>query len=164
MVDIQENSGNCYSYRGLKFYAKNGFICLHDEETGEFFVLTRKEFLQRAQAIGEEAKRLRHIAAENPSKAAWLAADRADLQNAIDNMIACTKEAKEQGDRDDPTVDAWFMRHRPGRKSKISLASAANFKSAMPGALPLGKDTGRYATPDFTVGAPPKKLILPGDY
>ncbi len=159
-------SGKCYSYRGLKFYAQSGFICLHDEDTGEFYVLTRKEFLLRAQAIADEAKRLRHIAAENPSKAAWLTADRMELQQAIENMLACTNEAKEQGDRDDPVVDEWFRRHRPGRKSKISLASAANFKTALPGGLPLGRDTGRYATPDFTLGqnANPKKLILPGDF
>ncbi|NDD52736.1 hypothetical protein EBZ39_02450 [bacterium] len=164
MTAVHGSTGKCYSYRGLKFYAQNGFICLHDEQTGEFFVLTRKEFLQRAQAISDEAKRLRHIAAENPGKAAWLSADRAELQQAIENMVAAAKEAKEQGDRDDPAVDAWFRRHRPGRKSKISLASGANFTSALPGALPVGKDTGRHATPDFTVGAPTKKLILPGEF
>lgn len=157
-------AGKCYTFRGLKFYAKNGFVCLHDEATGEFFVLTRKEFLLRAQALADEAKRLRHMAAEHPGKAAWLTADRMDLQQAIDNMLAATKEAKEQGDRDDPKVDAWFMRHRPGRKSKISMASGANFKPDLPGALPLGRDTGKHVTPDFTVGAPPKKLILPGDF
>lgn len=156
-------TGKCYSYRGLKFYAQNGFVCLHDEQTGEFYVLTRKEFLQRAAALSDEAKRLRHIAAENPSKAAWLSADRAELQQAIEDMLACTNDAKEQGDRDDPTVDEWFRRHRPGRKSKISLASAANFTTDLPGALPLGRDTGRHVTPDFTVGARPKKLILPGE-
>jgi hypothetical protein len=162
VADLQNNSGKCYTYRGLKFYAKNGFICLHDEETGEFFVLTRKEFLFRAQALSDEAKYLRGMSASNPSKK-WLAGDRLELQQAIENMLACTNEAKEQGDRNDPEVDAWFRRHRPGRKSKISLASAANFTTAAPGALPLGVDTGRYATPDFTVGAK-KKLILPGDF
>lgn len=164
MPDLQLTTGKCYTYRGLKFYAQNGFVCIHDEDTGEFYVLTRKEFLLRAKAISEEAQRLREMAAANPGKANWLSADRAELQQAIDNMIECARDSKEQGDRDDPAVDAWFQRHRPGRKSKISMASGANFKSAMPGALPLGKDTGRYATPDFTVGATPKKLILPGDY
>ncbi|NDD52537.1 hypothetical protein EBZ39_01440 [bacterium] len=158
-------TGKCYTFRGLKFYAKNGFVCLHDESTGEFFVLTRKEFLQRAQALSDEVKRLRHIAAVTPAKAAWLSADRMDLQCAIDNMIECTKEAKEQGDRNDPAVDAWFMRHRPGRRSKISLTNNANFKSAPPAELPRGKDTGKYVTPDFSAtAAPAKKLILPGDY
>lgn len=163
-MPAHNKTGKCYTYRGLKFYAKNGFVCLHDEQTGEFLVLTRREFLERAQAISEESARLRHIAAANPAKAAWLSADRMELQRAIENMIAVTKEAQEQGDRNDPTVDAWFRRHRPGRKSKISMASGANFSAALPGALPVGKDTGRHVTPDFTVGAQPKKLILPGEF
>lgn len=158
-------SGKCYTFRGLKFYAQNGYVCLHDEDTGEFFVLTRKEFLLRAQALSDEAKRLRAIAAENPAKAAWLSADRMELQQAIEAMLACTQEAKEQGDRDDPEVDAWFRRHRPGRKSKISLAGAANFRGELPGVLPLGQDTGRHVRPDFSLAPPPapKKLILPGE-
>lgn len=164
MSDLKTVTGKCYTFRGLKFYAQNGFICLHDEDTGEFYVLTRREFLQRAQAISDEAKRLREIAAQYPAKAAWLSADRAELQLAIENMIAATNEAKEQGDRNDPKVDEWFRRHRPGRKSKISLASAANFTTAAPGPLPLGNDTGRHVAPDFTLGDKPKKLILPGEY
>jgi hypothetical protein len=160
----EAKTGKCYTFRGLKFYAQNGFVCLHDEQTGEFFVLTRREFLQRAAALSDEAKRMRHMAADNPSMK-WISADRADLQLGIENMLACTREAKEQGDRTDPTVDAWFMRHRPHKRSKISLASAANFTTALPGVLPLGRDTGKYAAPDFTIDATPKKpkLILPGD-
>jgi hypothetical protein len=164
-MSVQKITGKCYTFRGLKFYAQNGFVCLHDEDTGDFFVLTRKDFLLRAQALSDEAKRLRHIAATNPSKASWLSADRMDLQQAIDNMVACTQEAREQGDRNDPVVDEWFRRHRPGKKSKISLASGANFNTALPGVLPIGKDTGKHVTPDFTAGqSAPKKLILPGDF
>lgn len=156
--------GKCYTFRGLKFYAQNGFVCLHDEDTGEFFVLTRREFLQRAQALSEEAQRMRHMSAANPS-AKWISTDRMDLQLGIEHMIACTREAQEQGDRTDPQVDAWFMRHRPGRRSKISMASAANFMTTPPGLLPLGKETGKQVTPDFTMGVKPTKpkLILPGD-
>lgn len=166
MPDLKKVTGKCYTFRGLKFYAENGFVCLHDEDTGEFYVLTRKEFLLRAQALSEEAARLRHVAASNPDKAGWLSADRAELIRAIEEMVACTNEAKEQGDRTDPDVDAWFMRHRPTRKSRVSLVSAANFKTAAPSALSRGRDTGKYVTPDFTMGAThtaPKKLILPGD-
>jgi hypothetical protein len=164
MPDLKKITGKCYTFRGLKFYAQNGFVCLHDEADGSFFVLTRKEFLLRAQALSDEAKRLRTMAAQNPSQAPWLSADRSELQVTIENMLAAAAEAREQGDRDDPLVDEWFRRHRPGRKSKISLASAADFKTDLPGSLPLGKDTGRYAAPDFTLGAQPKKLILPGEY
>lgn len=166
MPDLKKVSGKCYTFRGLKFYAQNGFICLHDEASGEFFVLTRKEFLQRAQALSDEAAKMRQVAAENPSKASWLSADRSELIQAVEEMIACTYEAKEQGDRTDPTVDAWFIKHRPNRKSRISLVSAADFKTALPGNLPLGRDTGKYVSPDFTIGGStltPKKLILPGE-
>lgn len=163
---IETKTGKCYTYRGLKFYAENGFISLHDEATGEYFVLTRKEFLLRAQALSEEAAKLRHLGAENPSKAGWFSEDRSDLIQAVENMIACTQEAKEQGDRTDPEVDAWFRRHRPTARSRIAVPSAANFVANTPGAMPLGKDTGKRASPDFTMDVPigaPKKLILPGD-
>jgi hypothetical protein len=163
MADLKRVVGKCYTFRGLKFYAQNGFVCIHDESTGEFYVVTRREFLDRAQAIADEAKRLRRVAIENPDKK-WVVADRLELQQGIESMIAATREAKEQGDRNDPAVDAWFRRHRPGRKSKISLASAANFTTNMPGALPLGRDTGRHVLPDFAAGNAPKKLILPGDF
>lgn len=156
--------GKCYTFRGLKFYAKNGFVCLHDEQTGEFFVLTRREFLQRAQALSDEARRMRHMSADNPSQK-WISADRADLQLGIEYMIACTREAQEQGDRTDPQVDAWFMKHRPNRKSAVSLASSANFSANAPSlVLPRGKDTGKHVAPDFTIGGATKpKLILPGE-
>lgn len=157
----QNLTGKCYSFRDLKFYAKNGFVCMHDEETGEFFVLTRKEFLLRAQALGEEAQHMRQMMAENPSMK-WLVAERIELQNAVDDMIACTQEAKEQGDRNDPLVDAWFRRHRPYRRNKVAVSST-NFSTALPGELPQGKDTGKLVTPDFSHDAGKKKLILPGD-
>lgn len=163
-MPVENNTGHVYKYRGLRFYAKNGFICLHDEDDGSFFVLTRKEFLQRAAALSDEAKRLRHIAAENPGRP-WLAADRMDLQSAIENMIAACREAADQGDRNEPEVAAWYAKHRPHARSRVSMASAANFTTTQPGTLPRGKDTGKLVTPDFSVGVnSPKKLILPGDF
>jgi hypothetical protein len=158
----QTITGKCYSFRDLKFYAQNGFICLHDEETGEFFVLTRREFLLRAQALSEEAGHMRHMCAENPSMK-WLSSERLELQNAVDDMLSCTREAKEQGDRDDPQVAAWFQRHRPHRRSKVSMAAAANFSGELPGDLPRGNDTGRHVTPDFAYTPQKQKLILPGE-
>jgi hypothetical protein len=162
-MPVADVTGKCYTFRGLKFYARNGFVCLHDEDDGSFFVLTRKEFLLRAKAISDEAGRLRQQAISNPGRA-WIVSDRLELQQAIENMVACCKEAKEQGDRDDPEVAAWFARHRPHSRSRASMASAANFKTITPGALPLGQETGKHVTPDFTLGKTPKKLILPGDF
>jgi hypothetical protein len=165
MADRKDVIGKCYTYRGLKFYAQNGFVCLHDESTGEFYVVTRREFLERAAALSEEAKRMRTMMAAEPGRK-WVASDRLDLQHGVEQMLAAAREAKEQGDRTDPKVDAWFMRHRPNRKSLLSMANGANFTSTTPGSLPLGKDTGRHVKPDFSVSSGQsgkKKLILPGD-
>jgi hypothetical protein len=162
-MPTENTVGKCYTFRGLKFYAKNGYVCLHDEETGEFFVLNRKEFLQRAQALSDEAKRLRQQAVQNPGKG-WILADRLELQQAIENMVACCHEAKEQGDRNDPEVAAWFARHRPHKRGRVSMAGAANFSTVLPGNLPLGQNTGKLVTPDFSLGQSPKKLILPGEF
>lgn len=165
MAASRNAAGKCYTYRGLKFYAKNGFVCLHDEETGEFFVLTRREFLERAAALSEEAKRMRVMMAQNPDRK-WISGDRMDLQRGVDLMLECAKEAQQQGDRTDPTVDAWFIKHRPNRKSAVSLASAANFSLNTPGNLPVGKNAKPQVNPDFSVSpgqSGKKKLILPGD-
>lgn len=166
MGDRKDIIGKCYTYRGLKFYAQNGFICLHDEETGEFFVLTRREFLERAAALSEEAKRMRVMMTQDPARK-WISSDRTDLQRGVELMVECAKEAQQQGDRTDPKVDAWFMRHRPNRKSAVSLASASNFTLNKPGALLNGNNTGKQVSPDFSL-SPGKsgknKLILPGDF
>ena len=167
MGDRKDIVGKCYTYLGLKFYAQNGFVCLHDENSGEFFVLTRREFLERAKALSEEAKKLRALSADNPAQAKWMSADRMELQDGVEMMAAAAAEAREQGDRTDPEVDAWFMRHRPNRKSKLSMVNSANFTSPTPGNLPRGKNTGKQVTPDFSVSQGQyvkKKLILPGDF
>jgi hypothetical protein len=166
MADRKDVIGKCYTYRGLKFYAQNGFVCLHDEQTGEFFVLTRREFLERATALSAEAKQLREMMVKNPGKR-WLSHDRMDLQQGVDMMVECARDAKNQGDRTDPKVDAWFMRHRPNRKSAVSLSSSGNFSTALPPSLPVGRDTGKHVSPDFSVSSGQsgkKKLILPGDF
>ena len=167
MADRKDVIGKCYTYRGLKFYAQNGFVCLHDEDSGEFFVLTRREFLERAKALSDEAKKMRELSAANPAQAGWISSDRMDLQDGVEMMVAAAAEAKEQGDRTEPEVDAWFMRHRPNRKSRLSLASSVNFSTPTPGNLPLGKNTGKQVTPDFSVSpgqCGKNKLILPGEF
>ena len=144
---MSRTDSKCYRFRDLRFYAKNGCVCLHDEENGDFFVLKVREFLMRAKALSDEVEKLRQLAAANPLKLRY-AEERLELQQAIDNMVKCCKDAKAQGDRFDPKVAAWFARHRPHSRGRAKRG--IRYESARPGPLPLGKDVGRYATPDFT--------------
>lgn len=160
--------GKCYSYQDLKFYATNGYICLHDEEDGDFRVVTRREFLHRMEHISAEAAVLK--IARKPSEAEH----RNQLQHLVADMIECCQEAKDQGDHEEPDVMAWFIRHRPGRKSSVSFGSPN-----IPRPLPRGRFTGRTAKVDSSVypaavsradlaavmrgEASPRKLLLPSD-
>jgi hypothetical protein len=172
--------GTCYTYQDLKFYAMNGFVCLHDQEDGDFRVITRKEWLERADALSSEIKRLRKMATTSTSKAFY--DDACRLQKFVEDMIACAMEAGHQGDHTDPKVSAWFQKHRPWARGRSKGShDPAKFDSKKPGALPVGNFTGRTTgAPDrsqrprgqrplvTSTDAPPvnprlRKLILPSD-
>lgn len=144
--------GKAYRYGNLSFYAMNGCICLIDEEDGDFQTLTRKEFLLRAQTLSEGAKRM------GASSHRWHYQDRTETQSVVADMIECCQEAADQGDHFDPAVAAWFTRHRPGRKSLVSMSGKANFSSGRPSRLPRGRHTGRTAVADFSAGTPRANL------
>lgn len=170
--------GKTFTFRDLKFYAMNGMICLHDEEDGDFRVLTCKEFLHRAKSVGEDIRRLAVMQAENPSRRD-LGELRREYQQCVDDMIECIADAKTQGDHTDPEVEAWFRRHRPWARGRTKAPSRhADFQLNRPSAkLPRGRFTGRTAAPGMrqaeyaraTAGAaivgrgpqPARKLILP---
>lgn len=144
--------GVCYSYQDLKFYAENGCICLHDEEDGSFIVLQCREFLDRAGALNEDAKRLARLSIEQPSRAKIHAEERHTLQNVVADMISCVQEARDQGDHFEPAVMEWFRRHRPWSRGRVSMSGAANFQTPAPGPLPRGRHTGRTAAAGQTPG------------
>jgi hypothetical protein len=147
---VKFQSGTCYTYQDLKYYAINGCICLHDEEDGSFIVLTCREFLERAKALSEEVKRLAVMMTENSRP--FLAEERKKLQDQVDNMIFCIQEARHQGDHDDPQVAAWFRRHRPWARGRAKTNSReADFQTKLPGKLPRGKFTGRTCGPGVSV-------------
>lgn len=163
MATLKNVEGTCYSYQDLKFYAMNGYICLHDEKDGDFRVLTCREWLLRGQAFVEEIKRLRIIAAHNSDKRKVFYEDIQRLQTLVDNIIASTMEAKNQGDHDDPAVSAWFQRHRPWARGRTRQNNdPAKFETAKPGPLPLGNFTGRTTGPGEKAPRPSRKLLLPG--
>lgn len=164
-------AGPVYTYQQLKFYAMNGFIALHDERDGQdadrFIVLTRREFLERAQALGEERDRLATMSAENSSQKSLMEL-RKQYQDQVEQMLACCQDAKEQGDHTDPKVSAWFQTHRPWARSRNKSDTSLNFELGRPANnLPRGRRTGRTTEPGVRPGQVagyqprPKKLILP---
>lgn len=182
--------GPVRTYQDLKFYAMNGFVCLHDEKEGDFRVLTRKEWLDRADALSDEVKRLRQMATNTTGAALGGSAkvfyeDACRLQKFVEDMIACAMEAGHQGDHTDPKVSAWFTKHRPWAGSRTRQSRDPNkFDSKKPGPLPLGNYTGRTTGSGArlseyrrdagqqklitSANAPPvnprlRKLILPND-
>lgn len=158
-------SGKCFSFGDLKFYAQNGCICMHDEEDGSFSVLTCEEFKTRAAAVNDQVKVLVRLATDTPSQKS-LAEERDRLQRAVADMIECYWEAKEQGDHFDPAVMAWFCRHRPWARGRVSMNRSADFATPKPSAtLPVGRFTGRTTdVPSRSVTVPHERrrqLILP---
>ncbi len=149
-------AGKTFTYQDLKFYAMNGQICLHDEEDGDFRVLTCAEFKARADALNEEARQLKSSSKRSDYERRLL------LFRVVEAMGACIAEAKNQGDHDDPMVSAWFRRHRPWARGRVSMSGALNFETKRPGALPRGRRAAPTVRPDRTSALPGarKKLIL----
>lgn len=149
-------AGKTFTYQDLKFYAMNGQICLHDETDGDFRVLTCDEFKTRAAALNEEARQLKSSSKRSDYERRIL------LFRVTADMGECIEEAIHQGDHNDPLVSAWFRRHRPWARSSASMSGAANFATAMPGALPRGRRLAPLVTPDRTssVGKRHRPVIL----
>lgn len=164
MANVKNVEGTCFSYESLKFYAMNGYICLHDESDGDFRVLTCREWLLRGQAFTQEIARLKQMAASNSDQRKVFYQDIQRLQNLVEDIIASVMEAKHQGDHDDPAVSAWFQRHRPWARGRSRQnVDSAKFETAKPGPMPLGNYTGRTTGPGERAPQRPRKLMLPGE-
>jgi hypothetical protein len=153
-------SGKVFTYQDLKFYAMNGYVCMHDEVDGSFQVLSCDKILERVSAINEEARQLKSSSkASDGERRIQLFRVAADLGEAL-------KEAKYQGDHNDPLVQAWAMRHRPWARSrsKASLSGSANFETGRMQPMPRGRGGRPTIRPTYTVPVAqrtaPKKLIL----
>lgn len=159
--------GPTYHWRAMTFYAMNGSICISDERPGlppheQFIVLSRTDFLERAIAFGGQAKALARLAAEHPGRG--FGQERNETLTLVEDMLSCVRDAKEQGDPNDPKVREWVSRHSPRKRSRSG--GGRNYALDLPGPLPRGRDTGKQATPTYEVAAAPakakSKLIMPG--
>lgn len=93
----------------MEFWAENGFCCMEDQATGEFYAVSVDEFAARAKAISD-------MASTEPFER-----KRIMLQMASD-MCDCAKEAESQGNPFDPEVIAHYNRHRPRPSLVINRA------------------------------------------
>lgn len=89
------NSGN------LEFWAQDGLIALHDDGTGEFYVISCKDWLERAAALNMHNNREMY------------SDTRIKIANVVDDMVKAAREAQRQGDPHDPKVMEWYNKHRP---------------------------------------------------
>lgn len=176
MAYLSFTPGRNYRWKDLQWYAMNGFICLHDEEDGEFKPLTCDEWAQRIASFRKEFASILSTddAASRDRKQ--------ELQRLLEGMIAARIEAVNQGDHMDPVVSAWFQRHRPWARSRVSMSGALNGTHGSPGGAPLGMSvtqaqraiaqrirlargrvTRDLVRPDRSIPARPRpQLILPG--
>ena len=137
-------TGRVFRFRDLVYWAYEGLIAMEDERNGDYLVIFPDDLMNRRAALKAMLKTI------SPSKGTAFEKDLyRDTKNVIDEMKQCVKEAKDMGDPSDPSVQAFYRRHRPGKKSTISLSAGTN-KNGYPtlSILPRGKFTGRTAKPD----------------
>lgn len=108
----------------LHYWAEGGMVCMEDDGTGEFYVVTVRDWLLRARAISAMARRANYQ-------------ERVDLQRTVENMVACAKEARTQGDPLDPKVQEWYRKHKPRNHILVELPGAAKRAGTKPGKLLL---------------------------
>lgn len=106
--------GQIFKFEDLEFHAWGGVIVLHDNEKQEDICITASDFEDRAKCL--QASLDREIYPH----------DRFKMQNNVDNMLACVKQARDQGDPTDPEVLAFYTKYskkRP-RVNGSSIATA----------------------------------------
>jgi hypothetical protein len=158
-LNTQVVTGHVYHYENLAFYAINGMIALHDEEDGFYTLLTCEKFKARADALDMEANRLVKVCIEQRMQSLMELRDK--IRRGAEQMRLTVAEAKQQGDRFDPAVTAWYLRHRPWSRSTVSTKGKVAFESTNPGPLPRGNFTGREAKPDYSIPGKQSRLLLP---
>ena len=79
----------------LTFYAERGIVRIHDEETGEYHVVSALDFAARAVALHSEIDYFKRYG--------WPWSDElVDKRNLADCMLLVVKQCKEQGDPLEP--------------------------------------------------------------
>jgi hypothetical protein len=117
--------------RTVEFYSERGMVSIHGElpnvpgqnqpDNGEDFKrCTLREFLQRADALNQEVRRLLRIAHDDGTHARRYRQEAGDLQALVECMIAAARHARDQGDPI-ATLTRGLAAHRePGRRLLVT--------------------------------------------
>ena len=101
-------AGKVYKYRNLIFWAQGGQICIEDTADGSYRVCGRAKFAARVIMMNNVLKRA-------SAEALRFSDERNADYNFVTDGAAAVKEAKRQGDPQDPRVmEHWIKHHRPG--------------------------------------------------
>lgn len=138
--------GKVYYYKQSTFYAASGSIVFHDDRTDDSCnIMSISTFEFRLAALAEMLDKLRR-------QASTLGRDvemKRDLSRMLGDGMECVREAREQGDPMDPTVQKWYKTHMPWKNGRVSMTGGttdtASYEVGKPEPLKdlRGPDTGR---------------------
>ncbi len=92
--------GTRYKFRSLLFWAQGGLICIEDARDNSFKAETVRDFLLRANAINGEIPRMGYTD------------ERLEHQKFVEDAICSCRQAKQQGQPDDPKAMADMLKMR----------------------------------------------------
>lgn len=95
--------GQQYKFKNIHFWAQDGGIIKVDTRTDPPTqrCCSRREFLEFAEGFSKARNAMKY------------ADEKQEMQNLIEAMIACVKEAKAQGDQFDSSTWKWRVRSSP---------------------------------------------------
>jgi hypothetical protein len=120
--------GRGFRFRNQRIWPEGGMICIENQLDGDFKVLTRQEAAARAIALNRE---LPYI--DYPD-------ERVELSNCVCNLCEAIKEAKRQGDPDDPNV----RRDRIRSMQKVSMITG-DVKLIKSSSITMGSISSRFS-------------------
>jgi hypothetical protein len=123
-----------FDFRQTKFWAERGLIHTVHEETGEYTTCSVREWLERAQALSNQAWHEKY------------ADEREQIVTLVENMVKVAKQAKGQGDPHTRDGVTEAVRRLPtqislpevvysfrGRERRVAAEAQANSPLVLPG-------------------------------
>lgn len=145
---IGARTGPVRVFQFLKIFACEGLVCVIDErpgvKEGEYSVVTPSDLEHRIKAVDRPYRGQGRM--DIP---VWKRQEFDRQKQGCQNAMECIKEARAMGDPSDPSVQAFWQRHRRSSTIRINVSagSDAGGYPTLP-AVDLGPVTGRTANDD----------------